>query len=134
MLRPNVSDMTCSHCAKTVVSAVKCVDTDATVAVDLACSCQLGAAVTHDVRYIYRWDRQGRKGQPCAVTARRSPGLRFGRTEVIRIPFSEPAAREALSSTSARRPTFRMSSGSSAGTPKGNRTPVCAVRGRRPDR
>lgn len=25
-----------------------------------------------DLPYIYRWDRQGRKGQPCAVTARGS--------------------------------------------------------------
>ncbi|WP_287061667.1 hypothetical protein [Mesorhizobium sp.] len=23
--------------------------------------------------YIYRWDRQGRKGQPCAMTARSKP-------------------------------------------------------------
>ncbi|TIO14011.1 MAG: hypothetical protein E5X86_26535 [Mesorhizobium sp.] len=24
--------------------------------------------------YIYRWDRHGRKGQPCAVTGRSKPG------------------------------------------------------------
>ncbi|MER8403612.1 hypothetical protein NKH16_02470 [Mesorhizobium sp. M1307] len=28
----------------------------------------------HALHYIYRWDRHGRKGQPCAATARSKPG------------------------------------------------------------
>lgn len=32
--------------------------------------------------YIYRWDRQGRKGQPCRVTAR-------GRMNSIRVEFPD---------------------------------------------
>jgi hypothetical protein len=36
------------------------------------------AALTH----IYRWDRQGRKGQPCKVTAR-------GKRNSIRVEFAD---------------------------------------------
>jgi hypothetical protein len=32
--------------------------------------------------YVYRWDRQGRKGQPCAVTAR-------GAMNSIRVVFPD---------------------------------------------
>ncbi|TJW46322.1 MAG: hypothetical protein E5X65_36615 [Mesorhizobium sp.] len=40
--------------------------------------------------YTYRWDRHGRKGQPCAVTARSKPGAAsfalpgFGRAKPAR--------------------------------------------------
>lgn len=32
--------------------------------------------------YVYRWDRQGRKGQPCKVTAR-------GKMNSIRVEFAD---------------------------------------------
>ncbi|MBN9078563.1 MAG: hypothetical protein J0H84_20335 [Rhizobiales bacterium] len=32
--------------------------------------------------YVYRWDRQGRKGQPCRVTAR-------GKRNSIRVEFPD---------------------------------------------
>tara|TARA_R110000787_G_scaffold31143_9_gene82855 strand:- start:366 stop:539 length:174 start_codon:yes stop_codon:yes gene_type:complete len=39
-------------------------------------------AVTTDRRYIYRWNRQGRKGQVCTVTAR-------GRMNSICVKFED---------------------------------------------
>lgn len=38
----------------------------------------MSAPLTH----IYRWDRQGRKGQPCGITAR-------GRMNSIRVEFAD---------------------------------------------
>ncbi|TPL30223.1 hypothetical protein [Mesorhizobium sp. B2-4-7] len=53
--------------------------------------------------YLYRWDRHGRKGQPCAVTARSKPApaffalLGFGspapaRFNSIRVEFADGQA------------------------------------------
>ncbi|WP_376704733.1 hypothetical protein RQ479_08290 [Mesorhizobium sp. ISC25] len=53
--------------------------------------------------YIYRWDRHGRKGQPCAVTARSKPGAAsfalpgFGRAtparfNSVRVEFADGTA------------------------------------------
>jgi hypothetical protein len=38
-----------------------------------------------DLPYIYRWDRQGRKGQLCAVTARSRRGKGFHNFNSIRV-------------------------------------------------
>lgn len=38
--------------------------------------------VTTPLTHIYRWDRQGRKGQPCRITAR-------GRMNSIRVEFAD---------------------------------------------
>ena len=40
-----------------------------------------------DLPYIYRWDRHGRKGQPCAVKARSRPT----RGETPLLVFGQPA-------------------------------------------
>ena len=40
------------------------------------------AAVTAPLTHIYRWDRQGRKGQPCRITAR-------GKFNSIRVEFAD---------------------------------------------
>lgn len=37
----------------------------------------------------YRWDRQGRKGQPCAVTARSRRGKGFHNFNSIRVAFAD---------------------------------------------
>jgi hypothetical protein len=37
---------------------------------------------TPSLPYLYRWDRQGRKGQPCKVTAR-------GAMNSIRVEFAD---------------------------------------------
>ncbi|RWB96447.1 MAG: hypothetical protein EOQ56_25295 [Mesorhizobium sp.] len=53
--------------------------------------------------YLYRWDRHGRKGQPCAVTARSKPGAAsfdlpgFGRAKParfnsVRVEFADGTA------------------------------------------
>lgn len=39
--------------------------------------------------YIYRWDRHGRKGQPCAVTARSRRGNGFKNFNSIRVEFPD---------------------------------------------
>lgn len=39
--------------------------------------------------YIYRWDRQGRKGQPCKVTARSPRGKGVHSFNSIRVEFPD---------------------------------------------
>ena len=39
--------------------------------------------------YIYRWDRHGRKGQPCKVTARSRRGKGFHNFNSIRVEFAD---------------------------------------------
>lgn len=39
-------------------------------------------AAVETLTHIYRWDRQGRKGQPCRVTAR-------GKMNSIRVEFAD---------------------------------------------
>jgi hypothetical protein len=38
--------------------------------------------MSNAITYIYRWNRQGRKGQPCQVTAR-------GARNTIRVEFAD---------------------------------------------
>lgn len=42
-----------------------------------------------DLPYIFRWDRQGRKGQRCAVTARSRRGKGFHNFNSIRVVFAD---------------------------------------------
>lgn len=39
--------------------------------------------------YVYRWNRQGRKGQRCAVTARSRRGKGFHNFNSIRVVFED---------------------------------------------
>lgn len=39
--------------------------------------------------YIYRWDRHGRKEQPCKVTARSPRGKGFKNFNTIRVEFGD---------------------------------------------
>lgn len=39
--------------------------------------------------YLYRWDRHGRKGQLCAVTARSRRGKDFHSFNSIRVEFAD---------------------------------------------
>lgn len=39
--------------------------------------------------YIYRWNRHGRKGQPCAVTARSKRGKGLHNFNSIRVEFPD---------------------------------------------
>jgi len=45
-------------------------------------SAQPGAECKPEMTHIYRWDRQGRKGQPCRLTAR-------GKFNSIRLEFAD---------------------------------------------
>lgn len=42
-----------------------------------------------DLPYIYHWDRQGRKGQRCAVTARSRRGKGIHNFNSIRVEFED---------------------------------------------
>lgn len=42
-----------------------------------------------DLPYIFRWDRHGRKGQLCAVTARSRRGKGFHNFNSIRVEFAD---------------------------------------------
>ena len=39
--------------------------------------------------YIYRWDRHGRKGQPCKVTARSRRGKGFHNFNSVCVEFAD---------------------------------------------
>lgn len=42
-----------------------------------------------DFAYVFRWDRHGRKGQRCAVTARSRRGKGFHNFNSIRVEFPD---------------------------------------------
>lgn len=45
--------------------------------------------MTAALTYIYRWNRHGRKGQPCKVTARSPRGKGFKNFNTIRVEFAD---------------------------------------------
>lgn len=47
------------------------------------------AMTMRDLPYVYRWDRHGRKGQLCAVTARSRRGKGFHNFNSIRVVFAD---------------------------------------------